>query len=339
MPDPVVSIVIPAHNAGGSLIEAVDSALGQTFADLEVVVVDDGSVDGTTERLRGVEDERLRVISQENHGQSSAINKGVEVSRGEYIKVLDADDWLNPAHIESQLAALDGSDRHVASCRWGYFLSNVENLRTRDETVNRNFDDPLEWLSDSLTCDEGMMGGWMWLIPRRLWQQAGGFDPRLGLNNDFHFSVNLLLASEGVRFAEKAVYGYRKGVSGALSASAGRAAMESAYLTTDLGTQLLLQREDSQRIRKICADRFQHWLFRFYPEYPDLALRAEQRIAELGGSSRQLQGGRVLKLMKPLIGWKGVRRLQTFASRMGWEAVLRYKADKRLKQIDGGMES
>ena len=57
--------------------------------------------------------------------------------------------------------------------------------------------------------------------------------------------------------------------------------MESAFLTTDLGTKLLLQREDSQRVRRICADRWQMWLFEFFPAFKDLAASAEEKIKAL----------------------------------------------------------
>ncbi len=109
--------------------------------------------------------------------------------------------------------------------------------------------------------------------------------------------------------------------------------MESAFLTTDLGTRLLLEREDSKRVRTICADRFQQWLYCFYPEFPDLAQRAEARIQELGGSSLQIEGGRLLQILRPFIGWKGVRQLQTAVRRFGWGKVLAYKSRRRLSEF------
>ncbi|MBC7964716.1 MAG: hypothetical protein H7Z17_02225, partial [Fuerstia sp.] len=137
-----------------------------------------------------------------------------------------------------------------------------------------------------------------------------------------------------VCYAKDAVYSYRKGVSGALSSSYGRKAMESAFLTTDLGTRALLDREDSVRIRQIAADRFQSWLFHFYPDFPDLVEAAEVRISELGGSTLRMQGGQMLKLLQPIVGWKGVRRLQTLAYRYGWRKILDRKARQRLSGLD-----
>ncbi len=330
---PVVSVVIPAFNAADFIWQAIDSVLRQSFSDLEVIVVDDGSSDETAARVSQINDPRVHLIRQDNQGQSAAINTGVMHSRGAYIKLLDADDWLNPAHIESQWKAIDGRPNVLASCRWGYFVNDFTKPAVRNEHTNKDYDSPLEWLVDSLTRDEGMMGGWMWLIPRGLWDKAGGFDPRLSLNNDFHFSIKLLLASEGVRFARDAVYSYRKGMAGALSGSSGRHAMESAFLTTELGTELMLQHENSLRIRKLCADRFQQWLFRFYPDYPDLVAKAEQRIEALGGSGLELQGGLALKVLKPFIGWKAVRQIQQVARKTLWRSVLDHKTKTKIERF------
>ena len=311
------------------MTDAINAALAQSHTNLEILVVDDGSSDNSAAKIKSIKDPRVRYLFQSNQGQSAAINFGVAQSHGESIKLLDADDWINPDHVASQIKALNGRTDAVASCRWGYFVSNFASPAVRKEITNSSYEQPLEWLVDSLTRDEGMMGGWMWLIPRQIWNAAGGYDPRLNLNNDFHFSIATLLTSSAVCYAEDAVYSYRKGVAGALSGTRSRKAMESAFLTTDLGTRAMLERENSERIRKIAADRFQQWLFQFYPQFPDLVAAAEARIVELGGSALQMQGGRVLQLLEPIIGWKGVRQLQAVVHRCGWQHVLNWKSRQR----------
>jgi len=102
---PLVSVVIPAYNCGAYVEEAVESALCQTYDALEVIVVDDGSTDATREKLSRFGD-RIRVIHQENRGSSSARNRGLELSRGEFVAFLDADDrWLS-RKLEWQMACM-----------------------------------------------------------------------------------------------------------------------------------------------------------------------------------------------------------------------------------------
>ncbi len=333
---PIISIIIPAYNAASWIEACLGSVLAQSFRSYEVVVVDDGSDDATAELATNSGDPRVFVLRQANCGQSAAINRGVAASRGEFIKILDADDWLNPAHLEEQLGVLEGRQDCVAACGWGYFVEVPEEAAMREEQANCDYDDPLEWLVDSLTLDEGMMGGWKWLIPRAVWDRAGGYDEQLGLNNDFDFSIRLLLASGGIRFAAGAHYAYRKGVAGALSGTIGSKGMHSAFRTTERGCGALLAREDSARIRAICADRWQQWLFRFYPEYPELAAQAEAQVACLGGSGLRMSGGRLQQALMPLVGWKAIRRAQVLAYRSGWGAVLRWKARRRVARLHGG---
>lgn len=329
-----VSIIIPAYQAARCILTSVTSALNQTHRDTEVIVVDDGSEDGTSAALAGVQDPRLVVIRQQNRGQSAALNRGVAESTGDYIKFLDADDWINPEHVAAQAARLKEAPNHIASCRWGYFVHSHSATSVRHEFTNHDYDDPIDWLIDSLNRDEGMMGGWMWLIPRVVWDAAGGWDESLSLNNDFDFSIRTLLASRGVRFSPEAIYSYREQSSQTLSRQRSRAAMESAFKTTELGCKSILARENSTRTRRACADRWQRWEYDFYPTHSDLAARAADHVRALGGSAFRMQGGSLLRLLRPLIGWRAVRRLQMAAYRLGWQRVLRWKVDRRLRTLE-----
>jgi glycosyltransferase involved in cell wall biosynthesis len=104
---PKVSIVIPAYNAIAYLPAAMDSVLKQTFTDFEVLIVDDGSSDGTAQWASQISDPRIKLISQQNQGSSSARNTGITASQGEYIALLDADDFWTPTKLEKQVHYLD----------------------------------------------------------------------------------------------------------------------------------------------------------------------------------------------------------------------------------------
>jgi glycosyltransferase involved in cell wall biosynthesis len=99
---PRVSIVIPTYNRSAIVRRAIDSALAQTFEDLEILVVDDGSTDDTRAALAGYP-ERVRYIRQENGGPAAARNHGMRLARGEYIGFLDSDDAYLPRNVEAHL--------------------------------------------------------------------------------------------------------------------------------------------------------------------------------------------------------------------------------------------
>jgi glycosyltransferase involved in cell wall biosynthesis len=103
---PVVSVIVPAYNAAGFIAEALDSVFAQSFADLEVIVVNDGSPDTTDlERVLQAYRGRIVYLVQENRGPSGARNRAIREARGEYVALLDSDDVWLPAFLSEQLAA------------------------------------------------------------------------------------------------------------------------------------------------------------------------------------------------------------------------------------------
>src|SRR5262245_16811519 len=132
-----VSIVIPCYRQGHYLRTAVDSCLSQTYPDVEVIVVNDGSDDNTDEVARGY-GERIRYVSKQNGGLCAARNSGIAVATGRYFKFLDADDHLAPEQIKWQMDALAGrQDRIGVTTARAYrdgkpseYTDYVPNLRT-----------------------------------------------------------------------------------------------------------------------------------------------------------------------------------------------------------------
>lgn len=114
-----ISVLMAVHNGERFLREAVDSILGQTFADFEFIIVDDSSTDGTEVILNGYHDPRIvRLRNETNLGLTKSLNRGLAVARGEYIARMDADDVSDPSRIEKELAEIEGDvdTRAVFSC-------------------------------------------------------------------------------------------------------------------------------------------------------------------------------------------------------------------------------
>src|SRR5208282_4080287 len=121
---PRVTVVIAAYNAESYLRETIESVLAQRLQDIEVIVVDDGSTDGTLEILRAFSDHRLTVLRQRNSGVSAARNAGLAAARAPYIFFLDADDMLVPDALYRMVSTLDARPQRVAC--FGHHLRIAE---------------------------------------------------------------------------------------------------------------------------------------------------------------------------------------------------------------------
>jgi glycosyltransferase involved in cell wall biosynthesis len=101
-PGPLFSVVVPVFDAGAYLDRAIASVRAQTWTDLELILIDDGSTDDAVDRAGATRDPRLRVIRQANAGAPAALNRGVAAATGEYVALLDADDFWAPTKLERQ---------------------------------------------------------------------------------------------------------------------------------------------------------------------------------------------------------------------------------------------
>jgi glycosyltransferase involved in cell wall biosynthesis len=198
---------MPCYNASDFVAEALQSVFDQTFQDIEVIAVDDGSTDDTLSRLDAFRD-RITVVSQANQGVCSARNQGFLRSKGQYVIFLDADDYLSADTVETLLRAAQGfGGKDVVCCDW----CRVEMVR--GQRVVRG---PL--LRAGPAGDDhiaGWLAGWFVppagvLWPREVVSQLGGWDETLKVGEDGDIVVRALLGGVSFRFVGTTCVYYRK---------------------------------------------------------------------------------------------------------------------------------
>jgi len=198
---PAVSVLLPCYNAEGTLAEALESLAGQTFTDLEVVAVDDGSQDGTPRLLEAwaARDPRFRFIRLPHAGIIRALNAGLQACRAPYIARMDADDRAHPQRLALQVEHLE---QHPETAVVGCLVEAFPKGEVRG-----GFQVYLEWLN-SLVSDEQIRREFFVESPlahpsvvfRREWvERAGGYQER-GWPEDYDLWLRLYLA--GARFAK-----------------------------------------------------------------------------------------------------------------------------------------
>src|SRR5262245_5378391 len=119
MNQPTVSILIPCHNAEKYIGDTLESVFRQTWPVSEVIVVDDGSDDGSVVEIKRFKASGVQLIEQENRGAGAARNRAYSASSGDFIQFLDADDLIDPTKIELQLARIIDFPQCVAFAEWG----------------------------------------------------------------------------------------------------------------------------------------------------------------------------------------------------------------------------
>ncbi len=158
MQQPMISVIIPVYNMEKYLLRCVGSILGQTYKNIEVIIVDDGSVDSTPQICDHIAfmSEIVRVIHQENRGLSGARNTGMRASTGDYIHFCDADDFLEKDTYETIMTEMLREDADVAYFGWSrdYWYSAVSQADNAKRGVGNQFD-----LGYSMLIQGGAVGG------------------------------------------------------------------------------------------------------------------------------------------------------------------------------------
>jgi glycosyltransferase involved in cell wall biosynthesis len=338
---PLVSILIPAYNSEHSLAYTLRSAIAQVWEPKEIIVVDDGSSDGTLAVARQFESESVRVVTQRNSGAAAARNKAFSCSRGEYIQWLDSDDLLAHDKISRQLETLgDGCKRRtLLSSAWGHFLHRPEQARFVPTPLWCDLS-PSEWLIRKMGQNLHMQTA-TWLVSRELTEAAGPWNTDLVVDDDGEYFCRVLLASDGVRFVPSSKVYYRRSGTGSVS-YIGRSARkkEAHWRSMTLHIAYLRSLEDSDRVRTACIQYLQTWSAVFYPDMPEIVRRARELARSLGGDLVEPRLSWKYRWIRQMCGWNTAKRAQLLLPSLRW-AVLRawdkalFEAQNRTRASDG----
>lgn len=193
-----ISIIIPCYNAGDLLVESIDSALAQTWPDIEVIVVDDGSTDSRTiEVLESLERPRTRIVRQENAGPAAARNRAVECATGEFILPLDADDLFDPSYAAKAMAEMEKNPNvGIVYCDAMKFGAASGIWRLPAYTVREMVIDNVIFCSS--------------LFRKADWATVGGYNERLrhGME-DYEFWIKLIALGRDVAKIDEPLFHYR----------------------------------------------------------------------------------------------------------------------------------
>ncbi|WP_459041601.1 glycosyltransferase family 2 protein [Stenotrophomonas sp. PSU-St19] len=194
---PLVSVVIPAYNREETIVGCINSALNQSYSNIEIVVVDDGSKDATADVVESTfVGSRVRLVRQENQGANVARNHGIDAAKGKYVALLDSDDEFKPDHIQTSVAILEAAS--APTLVYSQVIvdrGNGVNFLKPDRSIQEG-----ENMSEYLLCRKGFVQTSSVVLPRDFAARVR-YLPSLPVGQDVDFAIRCWNA--GMRFVMK----------------------------------------------------------------------------------------------------------------------------------------
>lgn len=304
-----VSVLIPMYNAEKYISATIENVLKQTWTDLEVIVVDDGSIDNSYDLAKQYESSNVHIYKQENKGASAARNLAFEKSTGELIQYLDADDLLSYNKIEAQVKLYKQINDKSAIIASGLLLFDGELMDTiciphRQMSTN-DYNKPVDLLID-ICREKYIVQSSIWLMHRDLLVRVGAWNERLTLNDDGEYFFRVVGQSSGVYFCSQGVVFYRN-TPQSLSKQVSQKAIESQLLATQVMTEVVIGLENSKRARGACVNFYMQYITRFHSDFYNE--RAAIEINKLGFNINTFKKSLLYKVAYAILGQKLIKKL------------------------------
>ncbi len=284
-----ISVVIPVYNVENYLSKCLDSVLEQSFANLEIILVDDGSTDNSPKICDSYKelDNRIIVIHQKNKGLSGARNSGIKVAQGEYIYFLDSDDWIEKNCLEELYQIATTTNSQVV-------VHNVNLCPTEDEKILKEywpFKSTVSLLPDMIFPYFLIQPCWAWnkLYKTDFIKKNNLFFIEGVLYEDVPFFVDVFLLCQKIAFTPLYLYNYRVGRDGSITVKQSKKQFDLLKIAEIVTTKL-----KNKNVSQIVKDNFIQWkIYNFawmYSHLPKICRKiAIERILKYDCADKALE--------------------------------------------------
>ena len=230
-----ISVIIPCYNVEQYIDKCLESVLLQTFGDIEVIIVNDGSTDGNADIIkRYIADKRVKYIEQKNAGVSAARNAGIAAATAELLTFVDSDDYLEPDMYEKLYAALVDADADVAVCNYNlvYDDRTVRQYSRMYKQVVNVQDDVYGYFAKFCACPKPNNYIWTRLYRADIIKNSGVRFEHFKLGDDTLFNFKLLPHINTVAFIPDGLYNYFQRENSNVYTAAGKGNLAAVYADT-----------------------------------------------------------------------------------------------------------
>lgn len=315
MQSDLVTVIIPAYNAASFIKECIDSVLNQTYKNLEIIVVNDGSIDQTESILKGYTDKRLFVFNQKNKGCSAAKNKGLEFVKGDFVQYLDADDILSNDKIEIQVKALKENINSIAVCKTVVFKLNINDTNEEIDTDLISKGGSGKEFLLRLWGSEGRIGMVQpnaYLVPINIINKIGTWDESLSPSpdEDGEYFARALITSDKVVFTKGINY-YRKLTNKwSLSKSFSLNHAIGLFNTIKKKFEPLISNKENDFIKNYYAIQLTSCAYQFGNQYPEIYTLIEEEFKLYNIKKYVVTSNTNFSMIVNLIGFKNAMKIR-----------------------------
>jgi len=265
----LVSILVPLFNSEKYIAETITSALSQTWNDIEVIIVDDGSTDKSYSIAKSYESDKLKVFRQEHKGACAARNLAFEKSTGDYIQYLDSDDIMACDKIEKQISYFEEFGNNIiTSSKSVIFSSDINESYEHGKLVCKDYSNPLDYMID--TWENGnYLGIHAWLFPRGIVKNAGYWDNSLKRYQDGEFLVRILYLIDKIKFVPNTTVFYRDRLNSITNLNFHESELSYCMALSAIIKKIVIP-SNYERALNASVAKISSSIYRWYPYFPDL---------------------------------------------------------------------
>ncbi|MES9993373.1 MAG: glycosyltransferase family 2 protein [Candidatus Thiodiazotropha sp.] len=311
-----VSVLIPLYNAESYISDTIESCINQTYENVEIIIVDDGSTDNSYKIVEqyALKYSNVFLHKQANAGAPKARNLAFKKSSGEYIIFLDSDDILQKNKISLQIndAISHGKDNLYCG-RFMRFKDSINSAVNTHTNIYKNYEVARDWLISSWRTGE-MGQTSIWMVHYELIVKAGPWNEELTKNQDGEFFCRVVLNSKSIVYNDNAVVYYRVRHD-SLSRNITEKSAEStlySYLLYEHSIKQYLNKDTKYALAHCYYDFINH----YYPNYPKLITQAENKIKYFGFSYHELCRKQHMSILSKYFGMKSVLILKYYLKKL-----------------------
>jgi glycosyltransferase involved in cell wall biosynthesis len=313
----LVSIIVPIYNSENYIATTIESCIAQSYKNIEIILVNDGSTDNTERIIEGyLDDNRIRYFPIKNVGACDARNFGIGKAKGNLYQFLDHDDVLDFDKISSQIPSyMVNGENYLYSGTMGTISGSVTKKEDGFEIYERDFS-PEQYYTTVLNQFGRYITTGAWLVPKKIIERNNGWDKRAGLNDDGEYFMRLILSSKGIIYTKEAKFFFRRDVPNSLSKQFNSKEVYEKWLFSYTSyAENFPKTFEPETARRLGGMALSVYYCSSYPNYPDLLNICLTRIRNLGYTSPTPYGGPLFKKISKYFGVIGALRVLNLKKR------------------------